>query len=665
MDPAILIRRVVMLLALAACIHRPEGPGYFGELRLEPEYRAGQEPVALGVSVDTAIVLATRPGSTIPVVNQRVPYHGDPLAWIVDLVADEEVLAVTVELHGGGISLYRGDTTLVARHGDLSRRLDQVAVHYVGPFPIASVTVAPDTAVLAAPGATAPFMAEAWGPTGQPVPGAVFTWWSSDTTVATVDPATGVATATGHGRATITASAEGRTGSAAVLVNLEASVASVTVIPDTAFLLALGATQQFVAEARDHGGVLLPGVAFAWAVGDQAVATIDSASGLATATGHGSTAIIASVGGVTGSGTLIVDLTGRAASVTVTPALDTLRALGATRQFTAVVRDPDGVALPGVPVTWQVSDPSVAIVGASSGLAVATGTGQTMIIATSGWASGTATLVVTPGAGAVRVTIAPKVAVLHATGDRLQFTAVARDANGGIVPGVLFSWESADTVVATIDPTTGVATARRHGNTLIIVTAGVMADTASLKVDYLPFLGRIEVTPPTATLTAVGAVQLFTAQAFHLDGRLLPGVPFAWSSDAPAVAAVGGATGLATAVGQGSATITAAAGTARGTAAITVSLAPTVVTITVTPSQVTLIGPGSSQQFTAVARDQHGAVVPGVQFTWTAADPGIVAINPVTGLATPAGEGTTTITATAAGIIGTATVRVAELFPET
>jgi hypothetical protein len=66
-----------------------------------------------------------------------------------------------------------------------------------------------------------------------------------------------------------------------------------------------------------------------------------------------------------------------------------------------------------------------------------------------------------------------------------------------------------------------------------------------------------------------------------------------------------------------------------------------------------------------VARDQHGAVVPGVQFTWTAADPGIVAINPVTGLATPAGEGTTTITATAAGIIGTATVRVAELFPET
>ncbi len=662
MGPAILIRRVVMLLVLAACIHRPEGPGYFGELRLEPEYRAGEDPGALGVLVDTAIVIATRPGSTVPVVNQRVPFNGDPLAWVVDLVADEEVLAVTIHLHGSGIPHYRGDTTLVARHGDLSRRLDLVAVQYVGPFPIASVTVAPDTAILTAPGATAPFTAEAWSPTGRPVPGAVFAWSSSDTTVATVHPVTGVATATGHGRATITASADGRTDSATVLVELEALVASVTVIPDTAFLQAVGATQQFVAEARDQGGVVLPGVTFVWAAANQAVATIDSAGGLATATGHGATAITATVGGVTGTGTLIVDLTGRAASVTVTPALDTLRALGAARQFTAVVRDPDGVALPGVPVTWLVSDPAVALIGAGSGLAVATGTGQTTVIATSGWATGTATLVVKPGAGAVRVTITPKVAALWATGDQLQYTAVARDANGAVVPGVLFSWESVDPAVATIDPTTGVATARRHGNTLIIVTAGVMADTASLTVNFLPFLGRIEVTPPTATLTAVGAVQLLTAQAFHLDGRLLPGVPFAWSSNAPAVAGVGAATGIVTAAGQGSATITASAGTASGTAAITVSLAPIVATITVTPSQANLIGPGSSQQFTAVARDQNGAIVPGVQFTWAAADPSIVAIDPITGLATPTGMGTTTITATAAGITGTATVRVFELF---
>ncbi|MDE2803838.1 MAG: Ig-like domain-containing protein [Gemmatimonadota bacterium] len=84
-----------------------------------------------------------------------------------------------------------------------------------------------------------------------------------------------------------------------------------------------------------------------------------------------------------------------------------------------------------------------------------------------------------------------------------------------------------------------------------------------------PRATTVTVTPATAELTALGATVRFSAEVRDQNGRVLAGVSVAWSSADASVATID-ASGLATAVGNGTATITAATGSVQGTARITV-----------------------------------------------------------------------------------------------
>ncbi|WP_333659562.1 SBBP repeat-containing protein [Meiothermus cerbereus] len=66
---------------------------------------------------------------------------------------------------------------------------------------------------------------------------------------------------------------------------------------------------------------------------------------------------------------------------------------------------------------------------------------------------------------------------------------------------------------------------------------------------------------------------------------------------------------------------------------------------------------GQTQQFTAVAKDASGNTIPDVTFTWSSNDPSVATVNN-NGLATAVAEGTATITASAGGKSGTATLNV-------
>ena len=104
---------------------------------------------------------------------------------------------------------------------------------------------------------------------------------------------------------------------------------------------AIGATQQFSAEARDaNDNPLGTQPAFTWQSDNTAAASVDPVSGLATAQGEGSTQITAAAGGIVGAATLSV---GQAvASIVVTPGTAALNAIGATQQFSAEARDGNG-----------------------------------------------------------------------------------------------------------------------------------------------------------------------------------------------------------------------------------------------------------------------------------------------------------------------------------
>jgi len=72
-------------------------------------------------------------------------------------------------------------------------------------------------------------------------------------------------------------------------------------------------------------------------------------------------------------------------------------------------------------------------------------------------------------------------------------------------------------------------------------------------------------------------------------------------------------------------------------------------TVAVTPASLTLTALGATQQLTATARDAAANAVAGVTFTWSSADPGVVTVDPATGVVTAVANGTATITATVSG----------------
>ena len=80
----------------------------------------------------------------------------------------------------------------------------------------------------------------------------------------------------------------------------------------------------------------------------------------------------------------------------------------------------------------------------------------------------------------------------------------------------------------------------------------------------------VTVTPATVEFNALGATRQLTAEVRDQNGQVMAGAAVSWSSSSAAAATVD-AQGLVTAVGEGTATITATAGSAVGTSRITVA----------------------------------------------------------------------------------------------
>ena len=129
------------------------------------------------------------------------------------------------------------------------------------------------------------------------------TWSSSNTAVATVD-GNGLMTTLTPGSVSLTASCEGRSGSAALVVN-PVPVATAGVALSATSVIA-GQTAQATATVRDANGNVLTGRAVSWVSSNGAVATVDG-NGLVTTLTPGSVSLTASCEGRSGSATLVVN----------------------------------------------------------------------------------------------------------------------------------------------------------------------------------------------------------------------------------------------------------------------------------------------------------------------------------------------------------------------
>jgi hypothetical protein len=105
--------------------------------------------------------------------------------------------------------------------------------------------------------------------------------------------------------------------------------------------------------------------------------------------------------------------------------------------------------------------------------------------------------------------------------------------------------------------------------------------------------------------------------------------------------------------------------TAGGSAAtpVPITIRATVASVLVTPLEVALTSLGETQQFAASALDDNGnpLVTQPPSFAWSSSAPGVATVDPATGLVTAISTGTTTISATSSGVLGSVLVTVTQL----
>ena len=177
---------------------------------------------------------------------------------------------------------------------------------------------------------------------------------------------------------------------------------------------------------------------------------------------------------------------------------------------------------------------------------------------------------------------------------------------------------------------------------------------------YFPEPTTVTVSPATAELVALDATVQLSAEVQDQQGQVMAGATVAWASSATTAATVD-ASGLVTALGNGTVTITATAGEASGSAAVTV--AQVVSSVTVAPDSATVLE-GDTLRLAATATDANGHVVTAAEFVWASADT-LVAVVDTSGLVTGVGAGLVQVTATAAEITGHGALTVVVPVPTT
>ncbi len=428
-----------------------------------------------------------------------------------------------------------------------------------------------------------------------------------------------------------------------------ASLTSLQVSPGNASV-APGAAQQFTATGKYSDGSSKDLTASAqWKTSDSSIASVSG--GKVTGFGAGTVMVTATSGKFSASATLQVNSAAtNLASISLSPAASSLP-VNTSQQFTATGTYKDGSSrdLTAL-VSWASSFSSIATIDVT-GLATGKAAGATTISASLGGVTGSSSLTVT----------APTISSIVVTPDGLtlgigigqQYTATAVYSDGStqdLVSGV--TWSSSAPGVATIN-SSGLATTVGAGSATITAKVGSLTDTTLLTV-VAANLVSISVTPTPVSI-AIGTDQQFSAVGSFNDGSTQLLTSVTWSSSSSSVATVN-STGLASAVGTGTATITATSGPVSGTAALTVTGA-TVTSIAVTPANSNM-PVGTTKQFTATATfsDSTSEDVT-ASVLWGSSKPGVASINNQ-GLVSSVATGSTTISAVLGSVTGTTTLTV-------
>jgi uncharacterized protein YjdB len=323
-------------------------------------------------------------------------------------------------------------------------------------------------------------------------------------------------------------------------------------------------------------------------------------------------------------------------------------AAGADTGTLSATVNPDKEAATDEDVSWESDDEKVATV--ENGVVTAVGKGTATITATTvgkkaDGQPATATCDVTVTVLVTGVTLNKTTLPLTINGAVIGTETLAAAVNPTGATNTNVSWSSSHENIARVN--NGVVTAVASGTAIITVT------TAGLKANDQPATATCTVTvtvlvtgvtlPETLALTINGAV----IGTGTLSATVLPAgatnKTVSWSSGDEKVATVS-STGLVTAVGNGTATITATTQDGNKTATCAVTVTVLVTGVTLTPSALELIvgGEGGNTGNLSVTVQPAGATDQRV--SWKTSDAGVATVN--SGLVTAVAPGTAKITVT-------------------
>jgi len=480
-----------------------------------------------------------------------VVLSGVPIAW---RSSDTTVAAVS---DSGDVSALKLGTATISASAESATASSAIVV---SPAPVGSVAVSLASSSVQV-GGTTQATALVKDSTGAVVTDRAVTWSSSAPSVASVS-SSGLVTGLAAGSAVISATSEGKAGSAGVTIATAAPspVASVSVSLGFSSLT-VGSSGQATAVLKDAAGNVLTGRTITWTSSNSGIATVSS-SGSVQAVALGSATVTATSEGVSGSAPLTV-VAVPVASVTVTLNSSSI-SVGQSTQANAVIKDASGNVLIGRSIAWKSSNTTVATVS-SSGLVQAVAAGSATITATSEGISGSGTITATQVAVA-SVTVTLNAASLT-TGQSTQASAVTKDASGNVLTGRTIAWSSSNTAIATVS-SSGLVQAVGAGSASIRGTSEGVTGSASLTVSLAP-VASVTLSPTGMSLP-VGSTGQITATLKDASGNTLTGRTVTWSSGTPSVATVS-ASGLVAAVAAGSSTITATSEGVNGSIGVTVT----------------------------------------------------------------------------------------------
>ncbi len=368
---------------------------------------------------------------------------------------------------------------------------------------------------------------------------------------------------------------------------------SITVLAPGTTLNALGLTLQLTAQVMDKKGKVMTGVPVSWSSSDNGLATVSS-SGLVTAVGRGSVTITATAESANGSVNLTISQDPASLVKVRGDFQEGIVGQALSEAPSVRVLDSQGHPIPTVTVSFFVTAGGGSVSGEMKACDSA---GEAAVDWTLGTDAGTGqTLTATVGALSAEFSataLAGPAAALaiqsgnEQTAQTLQslehpLVVAVEDQFGNEVSGAVVQWatgsgsgqllpasgqtneDGSATSLWTLGPLVGVQSASATVETLGTVSFSAVAQVPPL-IEILvlpsnPFIVTGESVQLSATATAVGGVELL-------------GVPFAWTSSDPTVAAVD-QDGMVTAQGAGTATISAKAGESDGTTTVTVSSKP-------------------------------------------------------------------------------------------